>query len=257
MDSFRQIHTKPYVRCGAEIEYPAHMHSYVELIYAWQGGFNACIDGVGYEVCKGDMLLVFPNCVHFFTAQTEGSFLCVVFSADDVPPFKEEFFSRRPLNPVIRKNEIPAAVLPLLGMLSKDVKMEKFWFSGVMTALTAQIIDKTEYSTAKGTDATREILSYCRQHYHEPITLCELSRVMHISGSRLSHIFKEKIGISFKGYINYLRVHEACRKLLTTRKSVADIAMLVGFDSIRSFNRNFLQIMGCTPSKYRGESSFE
>ena len=254
MKSFRQIHTRTYVRCGEQIVYPAHIHSYVELVYAWEGGFDACIDGVNYKIGKGDMLLVFPNCVHFFSSQTEGKFLCAVFSVDDVPPFREELISRRPQNPIIRKNEIPETVLPMLGLLSNKGVMEEKWFAGVMTAVMALVIPKTEAEVSKGTDGTREILWYCLDHYREPISLYDLSRAMHISQSRLSHIFKEKIGISFKGYINYLRVHDACKMLLSTRKSVSDIAMLVGFDSIRSFNRNFLSVMGCTPSKYRSET---
>ena len=48
-----------------------------------------------------------------------------------------------------------------------------------------------------------------------------------------------------------LRIDKACDLLEETDKKTADISEDVGFGSIRTFNRAFLQISGITPLKYR------
>ena len=50
-----------------------------------------------------------------------------------------------------------------------------------------------------------------------------------------------------------LRVNKACSLLDETDKKVIDISEEVGFGSLRSLNRSFLEIMGTTPIKYRNE----
>ncbi|MNF15500.1 DNA-binding transcriptional regulator SoxS [compost metagenome] len=48
-----------------------------------------------------------------------------------------------------------------------------------------------------------------------------------------------------------LRVQRACRLLLQTERSVADICFEVGYENLSNFNRHFRIEMGQTPSEYR------
>ena len=57
--------------------------------------------------------------------------------------------------------------------------------------------------------------------------------------------------LNFSDYINTLRVRRASRLLEKTDKKIADISEDVGFGSIRSFNRAFLDVMKMTPKEFR------
>ena len=57
------------------------------------------------------------------------------------------------------------------------------------------------------------------------------------------------MGISYKDFINSLRVEHAC-KLLTKDISVTEVAYASGFTTIRTFNRAFLKHVGMTPRDY-------
>ena len=48
-----------------------------------------------------------------------------------------------------------------------------------------------------------------------------------------------------------LRMNEACRMLVETRRTVREIAFAVGFDAPLYFSRKFRQMFGCTAGEYR------
>ena len=74
---------------------------------------------------------------------------------------------------------------------------------------------------------------------------------LHLSKYYISHLFGSKIGTGFNDYINALRVSEACRYLRRTNKSITEISALVGFGTLRTFNRAFFKQVGMSPSEYR------
>ncbi len=251
MADFVQLHKDYRSDVTRSLTFPPHLHSHVEIIYVWQGESDIRVDGNDYHLTAGDMMVIFPNCVHSFSDCCEGKYFCAIFPCEEVPAHTETLKTTRPKNPFISRSKISEPVKALLGIISRSGKQNSGIFSGVMTAILYEILPHTEIARSTVESSTGRILDFCLSHYREPITLSDLSRHLHISSSRLSHIFEEKVGLSFRYYINYLRVLEACRMLLSTDSSIGDIAFSCGFDSIRSFNRNFLYIMGQTPTEYR------
>ena len=98
-------------------------------------------------------------------------------------------------------------------------------------------------------DTVKNILKYCMENYTEPLSLELLSKELHLNKYYISHIFQERMHISFKDFINSLRVESACN-LLGKSSSITDIAYAAGFSSVRTFNRAFLKHMHMTPSDY-------
>ena len=52
-------------------------------------------------------------------------------------------------------------------------------------------------------------------------------------------------------YITKKKIEKAAAILKTNNSRVSDIAYDVGFDSLATFNRNFINIYGKSPSDYR------
>lgn len=97
------------------------------------------------------------------------------------------------------------------------------------------------------TDIEKEI----KQNYMNNISLRELSKAMYVNSSYLGQIFKKKYGMSFKDYLTNYRINEACLMLLQTDEKITKIAENVGYKDSDYFVRKFIEIKGCTPSKYR------
>jgi len=70
-----------------------------------------------------------------------------------------------------------------------------------------------------------------------------------------SRFFKRVTGHGFIDLMRKLRVQRACRLLLQTQRSVADICFEVGYGNLSNFNRHFRYEMKVTPSEYRQASA--
>ncbi len=98
-----------------------------------------------------------------------------------------------------------------------------------------------------------EIEKEVREHYADNLSLRDLSKKYFVNSSYLGQIFRKKYGQSFKDYLSNYRINEAAKQLLKTDKKISQIAEDVGYKDSDYFIRKFIEIKGCTPSKYRKE----
>lgn len=96
-------------------------------------------------------------------------------------------------------------------------------------------------------DIEREI----HNNFAENLSLRELGKKYFINSSYLGQVFRKKYGQSFKDYLTYYRINEAATLLIKTDKKINLIAEEVGYKDSDYFIRKFIEIKGCTPSKYR------
>lgn len=97
----------------------------------------------------------------------------------------------------------------------------------------------------------RRVFAYINEHFAEEITLDALAEETSMSRTYLCRYFKEMTGQTLFGYIEQTRIQYACYLLKTTERSVAQIAMESGFESVSYFNRMFRRHCNMTPSRYR------
>ena len=94
-------------------------------------------------------------------------------------------------------------------------------------------------------------IDYMINHYDETISLHDLSNIATMSEGYYCRTFKSYIGETPFEYLNHYRITKSCEQLLHTKKKVAEIATLNGFNTISYFNRVFLELTATTPSEYR------
>ncbi len=95
------------------------------------------------------------------------------------------------------------------------------------------------------------ILDYIKQNYREPLTVEQISNFCHCSESYVNHLFKKRVGINIKMYINKIRVEQARTQLVESGDKVAEIAYTVGFNDSNYFSRVFTELTGISPLEYR------
>lgn len=88
-------------------------------------------------------------------------------------------------------------------------------------------------------------------HFHEKITIAELSKHVHVSAPHLSRTFKKEVGTTIHHFVQTLRVNEAKELLLTTDYAFSTIGSMLGFSSQSHFIAAFKAQAGCTPGEYR------
>ena len=124
---------------------------------------------------------------------------------------------------------------------------------GYLMALLGKLLSQMELTKTVPDDshALKTIVNYCAKNYTSDLSLSLLENELHISRYYISHLFSDKLQIGFNDYVNSLRVSFACNYLRHSDKSVTEISDLVGFGTLRTFNRAFFKQMGRTPSEYR------
>jgi AraC-like DNA-binding protein len=92
-----------------------------------------------------------------------------------------------------------------------------------------------------------------REHFGEPgLTLCKLSRDLHVSRQRLGSLFTTDTGISVGHFIRLVRMAESARILRETALLVKQTAIQVGYPNTANFDRDFRETFGVCPTRYRG-----
>jgi len=87
--------------------------------------------------------------------------------------------------------------------------------------------------------------------YAEPLTVADLASAAGLSRAHFSREFRAAFGESPHVYLLTRRLERAATLLRMTDKSVADICMAVGLQSVGSFTTSFVRMHGKTPTAYR------
>lgn len=231
-----------------------HIHSHLELIYMEEGSSVATVDNKNFLIEKGDLFLSFPNQIHYYHDRCAVKGYLFIFSPDLLKDFKEIFQTQIPHSPIIKCPQLP---LDLRSRLKKirnknrsDSSFEKIAAKGDLLSLLAELLPKmTLVNTPTVHDSIKSVLTYCSENYTEPLTLEQISKELHLNKYYISHIFNERLNISFTDFINSLRIEHACN-LLERSSNITDVALSSGFSSVRTFNRVFVQNMEMTPRDY-------
>lgn len=96
-----------------------------------------------------------------------------------------------------------------------------------------------------------EIKTIIEENYKLNLTLEELSFLARGSESYLRHVFKEETGQTPQQYLEKVRMEKAKDLLVSTKKSINEIARDVGIENVSYFIKRFSRYYKETPKKYR------
>ena len=239
------------------LAFGAHLHYHLELVYMLDGCTNCAVDTGEYTLQSGDVLLVFPNQVHRYDPAEKEKYLLFIINPDLMPELSRSFSGVAPTSPLVHGVGNDPYMHELLMTLSRTEQMPADYrdaiTKGYLLAFFGELLSRMSFKESNHNDSLtlRSIVSYCAQNYSRELTLATLENELHLSKYYISHLFGSKIGTGFNDYINALRVSEACRYLRRSNKSITEISALVGFGTLRTFNRAFVKQVGMSPSEYR------
>ncbi|MUL82353.1 MULTISPECIES: helix-turn-helix transcriptional regulator [unclassified Mycolicibacterium] len=87
--------------------------------------------------------------------------------------------------------------------------------------------------------------------YADPITVDDLAAAAGLSRAHFSRMFTRTFGESPRAYLQTRRLERAAALLRNTDRSVADICVMVGLQSVGSFTTSFARVYGKPPAAYR------
>lgn len=249
--AFREINTQPYFAIDSNINFPVHIHDDMELVYVIEGSGTAFCDGKHYTLSANSIFLVFPEQIHSYSGFTDGSYILLVINPSRLLYVEEILRNFIPENA-----HYPAdrTTLPLFQNALDEFcdQGDSYVVDGYLTALLGKLFQRIPLqrnTSVKG--IVSQILQYCSQHCQDDLRVQDLCQHLHLSRSYISHLFRERLKISFPEYMNALRLNRALPLLRDSMLTMTQVAERAGFSTIRTFNRVFRKQFGCAPSEYR------
>lgn len=259
--------------------YPRHCHSYYELSYIFHGSRYEILNSKRYEVGDYSLLFIPPLAIHQLANQTEVEDLVIQFSHQFLRNASVLFEPQCVLKtavpeayliPVMPKDSA-YSVLEQMRILSLERQMlyndqgcavqKKFSLDLRLNSLCLELISilLKDYRLKIDTQGTTysEILSLdplINEILTHPGKLVNMRDASHMTGMSYSHfsrVFEKTTGFHYNEFCNVLRIREAEELLLTTNRSITEIAASLGISTIPYFTRLFRRINGTTPSMYR------
>ena len=94
-------------------------------------------------------------------------------------------------------------------------------------------------------------IRHLEEGYWDDVNLRQLASTACMSKHHFCRTFKETVGVTFRSYLNKVRIERAKTLLQDRGRSVTDVAISVGYKDLRHFERVFKLLEGTTPTHYR------
>jgi len=96
----------------------------------------------------------------------------------------------------------------------------------------------------------RMVVNYIHLHLDEDLSLSVLAEHFGKNATTLSSAFTKEVGMNVTNFIHRTRIEKAIHLFNTTKMSVSDVAVSVGFQDFAYFSRLFKKQIGCSPREY-------
>lgn len=236
------------IESGENFSFPTHLHGSFEFITVTEGEMTVTVERKNYSLTAGNGVIVFPDQPHSFHTEAHSRHFLCIFSPELVRAYSKICASRIPECNLFAVDEFYLKKLTTITEKSGIAEIKGFLYSicGVFDAEAVYVNRSTENA-----ELLQKIFGFVEKSYNGKCNLVTLAEVTAYNYVYLSRYFKERTGITFTDYVNRYRINQACYLLRNSEKNVLSIALECGYDSPRTFNRNFLSVMKQTPVEYR------
>ncbi|MEM7508306.1 MAG: AraC family transcriptional regulator [Pseudomonadota bacterium] len=248
-----------------------HAHREGHLIF-YLGGATATVtvDGRDIQLNDGTAVAVSPWEPHSFTPHSSSqACLCLTLYIKPLWFLENSTSAEFALNFGTERIEITSQVARwmsrLTSLLLDNQPSERF--DGFLFETTRECFDQS-WECAESKPLTRSVLRtfndfrvrrslrLMQEQFTEDVAIDGLAREVGLSRPHFFKLFKMQMGITPNLYLNTLRAEHAIDDLMSTRKSVTDIGLDLGFSSQASFTRFFTSNVGISPTDYRRVAHF-
>ena len=249
---------------------PRVMHAHenlIEIILIVNGEGEFMIHDRRMHVQEGDIAVYNSGVVHdeYTNTGTDLEWYCLGIGNVKLPEHRMNALFEEGDLPVYASGGYYECIRQLMALTYHTVREDlpyapehgHFLMMSVLMRVYEIINTPSENSMSKKEQEERilglRIKSYIDKHFKESLTLDSIAADLNISSYYMSHVFKNMTGYSPIRYIAKRRIGEAQSLLISTQKSITEIALEVGYDSPGYFDRVFSREIGRTPKQFRKE----
>ena len=114
-----------------------------------------------------------------------------------------------------------------------------------------RLTNNQHIQTSESKSLINNIILDIRQNYSSPITLDSVSEKYGYSPNYISKMIKKATGMTFKNYVNDIKLKTAYNLILYSDTPFKNIAFDVGYENYVSFHNIFIKKFNISPSHLR------
>jgi len=262
-----------FYRAKSEFDFPLHYHDEVELNFIKNArGAKRIIGDHVEEIGDIELALVGPGMPHgwfgsgFKKNQIEE--ITIQFHKDF---FDEKFLQKNQLSFI--RNMLSRSLRGILFSTETTLRLEpriyglgkKQGFDSVLELMSImhdlsisrdfRILSDSGFSDTEvfsyNSRRIEKVMEFIHTSFNKQISLGEAAKMASMTESAFSRFFKLRTGMTFIDCLTEVRLGHASRMLISTTKTIAEIAYSCGFNNISNFNRIFRKKKSCTPRELR------
>ena len=245
-----------------------HQHTYFELVYVLRGTAKRKMSDDLVPVSAGDYYVANPRSAHGYADLQDLEVINCLF----LPEYIDRALADCPSISALLTNRILRFGVPVDVSIADRVfhdtdgsvrriirNMEREYAdcrTGYMEMLRCYLTQVLVHAaraceTRVPHESVTKVMEYLKHHYAEPLSLDILSQLVGYTPQYLSSLFSGEVGMSIQVFLQRMRVEEACKLLVSTNLSIAEVAGLVGYQDARHFSKVFCRHQAVSPKEYR------
>lgn len=248
-----------YICKNGHVNGAPHWHDCFEIELIVDGTCTEALNGVNRDVKRGDITFITPTDLH----EIKNINSLVIYNL----MFAVETIDTKILNTILLRNErsfswslenseftYALSVLERaeIEFKNKSQNYERFIIDTINQLLIIILRTDGESLSKEKELSVRSAALYIRMNFKKNPTLEEVAKAVNLYPPYFSVKFHEVMGITFKKYINEIKLDFASKALKNNREmSVSDICYESGFESLPHFHREFKKKFNCTPLEFR------
>ncbi len=248
-----------------------HSHEYFQIYYILRGTLTHVTESDTSVLCAGDAFIIPPGRLHHIRDVGNTLFYTFSFTKESMArSLTEASLVSEFLRETEEESRVPAFVkIPddellftenLMEMMYSEFTKKRIGYGDAIAAYAVILLTvlarcrySAEYPSIDTSDNRSRMLhciKYIEANFTVPLTLTDTARWCAMSKAAFCSSFREVAGMTFRCYLNRIRVRHAVT-LIEKGYKISVIYGLCGYNDFSTFYRNFKEIMGISPEKYR------
>jgi AraC-like DNA-binding protein len=247
-----------------------HWHECYEILYMLEGAAEQQINNKFFKAQKHDLIILNEGDIHStYCGQEENTKILVIkFMPEIVDSSYGKIFESKYILSFLNykidnihhltdmsKNSVKIYNL-MMGLYEEFAKKDtgyEIYIKGYIYQLIACLIRDGIIKAYNQVTKENELMKldvlfkYIEENYNSKINLKKAAAMLNLSDSYFSRYFKKITGRTFKEYIDFVKICEVEKLILSTNMNISQAAYEAGFCNVSSFNRVFKRVKGYPP----------
>lgn len=258
------------------IIFPPHWHEYIELLYFESGSADIHLNGKLYQAKSGDLVIINSKEAHRIESFVKDTQYKVIQFDPDMLHMSSTVFTLKYILPFSGADKTYPRLFKGIDLKSTNIESrikdifyeqdhENYAYElAIQSNIIMIFLDIVRFWYGLGIDIAndnslkdrdiewlRKAILFIEENYWQDISAKQTAELCLMSYNYFTARFKKILGRSFSSHLNFVRLRQAEYQLISTDKSITNIAYDCGFASTSYFISIFAKQKSVTPQKYR------